>query len=62
MPGDAGFELVRVLAITPARLDPATRAAIQKLLFEDWLEERRQSARIEWFWGNAARTRPAVRS
>jgi putative peptide maturation system protein len=53
---DEGHAVVRVLSVTPARLDEPTRAAIKKILFEEWLEERRRAARIEWYWGNAART------
>jgi putative peptide maturation system protein len=53
---EEGFAVVRVLSITPARLDEATHAAIQKVLFEEWLAERRAAARIEWNWGNAACT------
>ena len=48
---DNGYVIVRVLSQTPARLDSATRAAIKELVFEDWLEERRRAARIEWYWG-----------
>jgi putative peptide maturation system protein len=50
------YTIVRVLANAPACLDEPTRAAIKKLLFDQWLEERRSQARIEWNWGNAART------
>jgi len=39
----------------PASLDAATRRTIAKLLFEEWLEERRQAAHIEWNWGSAHR-------
>jgi putative peptide maturation system protein len=50
-----GYAIARVLSLTPARLDEATRAAIKEILFDEWLAERRQSARIEWFWGNSER-------
>jgi putative peptide maturation system protein len=56
---EEGYAIFRVLSLTPARLDEATRATIKKTLFEEWLEERRRAARIEWYWGNAARTTPA---
>jgi putative peptide maturation system protein len=56
VPAGEGYALVRVLSFTPARLDQPTRLAIKKILFEEWLEERRKTARIEWYWGNAART------
>lgn len=48
-----GYALVRVLSHAPARLDAPTRAAIQDLLFDEWLEERRRAASIEWYWGPA---------
>ena len=51
-----GYSLIRVLSRTPARLDEATRRTIQKLLFEEWLEQRRQCAKVEWFWGNVTET------
>jgi putative peptide maturation system protein len=50
------YAVVRVLSSAPGRLDERTRRAIQKLLFEEWLEERRQAATIEWNWGNASGT------
>jgi putative peptide maturation system protein len=53
---EAGFALVRVLAIAPARLDGRTCAVIKDLLFSDWLAERRHAARIEWCWGNVSKT------
>ena len=53
--GDS-YALVHVLSFAPARLDEPTRRAIQKTLFAEWLEERRQTATIEWFWGNANQT------
>jgi putative peptide maturation system protein len=56
---EEGHAVVRVLSFTPARLDEPTCTAIRKILFEEWLEERRQAARIEWYWGNATRTRRA---
>jgi putative peptide maturation system protein len=48
-----GYVIVRVLSRTPARLDGPTRAAVQDALFELWLEERRATAAIEWYWGPA---------
>jgi len=53
---EEGYAIVRVLSVTPARLDEPTRSAIKKILFEQWLAERREAATIEWYWGNAART------
>jgi putative peptide maturation system protein len=56
VPTEEGWAVVRVLSFTPARLDQPTRLVIKKTLFEEWLDERRQAARIEWFWGNTAQT------
>jgi putative peptide maturation system protein len=49
-----GYELVRVLQIVPALLDESTREAVKDRLFEQWLEEQRQQATVEWFWGNTS--------
>jgi putative peptide maturation system protein len=51
-----GYALVRLLSVDKAKLDDHTQNAIKKILFEDWLEERRGTASIEWFWGNAQKT------
>jgi putative peptide maturation system protein len=53
---DDGYVVARVLGIAPAALDDATRGAIQRRLFAEWLETRRAAATIEWHWGNAAQT------
>jgi putative peptide maturation system protein len=50
----AGYSVVRVLSIAPARLDEPTRAEITTLLFEEWLAQRREAAAIEWYWGTQA--------
>jgi hypothetical protein len=49
-----------VLEQTPACLDGSTRLIVERRLFEAWLEEKRQAAQIEWFWGNAAQTTPTA--
>ena len=54
-----GYAIVRVLAFEPARLDERTHRAIAESLFEAWLAERRQTAIIEWYWGNASQTSQA---
>ena len=41
----------RVLARRPAELDRTTRERIEQKLFDEWLAQRRRSARIEWNWG-----------
>jgi putative peptide maturation system protein len=51
-----GYAVVQVLAIEPACLDGPTREAIREILFEEWLEQRRRAATIEWYWGDAGRT------
>jgi putative peptide maturation system protein len=50
------YAIVRVLSTTRARLDKGTRETIENILFDEWLEERRQKATIEWFWGTASKT------
>lgn len=56
-----GFEIVQVLRFLPAELDAGARGQIRDILFEEWLEEKRRSARVEWFWGAAeAAELPAV--
>jgi putative peptide maturation system protein len=50
------FEFVRVIAISPAQLDSHTRNMIRDFLLEEWLADRRRSAKIEWYWGNANKT------
>jgi putative peptide maturation system protein len=57
---EGGFTIVRILDLTPARLDAPTRRAIERRLFDAWLEARRRDAQIEWFWGHAAQTTPAA--
>jgi putative peptide maturation system protein len=54
VPGKRGAALVQVVAVQPACLDKRTRQAVEQVLFEDWLAERRKAARIEWYWGNAS--------
>jgi putative peptide maturation system protein len=51
-----GYAVIEVLAMMPACLDGPTRTAIEHVLFREWLDERRRTATIEWYWGNAART------
>jgi putative peptide maturation system protein len=53
-----GYVINYVLSLSPAVLDNATAESIRNLLFEQWLEERRKAAVIEWLWGNSAKTSP----
>ncbi|HYR42858.1 MAG TPA: TIGR04500 family putative peptide maturation system protein [Terriglobia bacterium] len=61
-----GYVIIRVLSIDRADLDEPTRNMIKNILFEEWLEQRRSAAAIDWLWGNisktarTARTDPAV--
>ena len=48
--------VVRVLSREPSSLDDDTRAFIEAHLFDEWLSQRRATARIEWYWGNVNRT------
>jgi len=57
---EQGYAIVRVLSFAPARLEEQTVTAIKKILFEEWLAQQRQAARIEWYWGNAGRTSQAT--
>lgn len=49
------FVVTRVLAVTPAKLDDATRTLVEEILFAEWLAERRRAARVTWFWGTSDR-------
>jgi putative peptide maturation system protein len=55
-PVDGGHAVLKVLAKVPARLDARTVSVIKDILFEEWLADRRSTARIEWNWGNASKT------
>ncbi|GAA3605954.1 hypothetical protein GCM10022419_108480 [Nonomuraea rosea] len=55
-PVEHGHLLVKVLAVEPAVLDETVRDLAERRIFSDWIEERRNSAKIEWFWGVAERT------
>ncbi|MFC4114979.1 TIGR04500 family putative peptide maturation system protein [Nonomuraea zeae] len=51
-----GHLLVKVLAVEPAVLDETVRDLVERRIFRDWIERRRSTAKIEWFWGLAERT------
>ena len=53
---EEGYALIQVLSLVPASLNERTCSAIKMLLFDQWLAERRQAARIEWYWGNVGQT------
>jgi putative peptide maturation system protein len=56
------YGIIRVLSVVPPTLDEPTRNSIKKILFEEWLEERRSTATVEWFWGNISGTAQVARS
>jgi putative peptide maturation system protein len=56
VPTETGYAIALVLSHHPARLNEATCSTIKKILFEEWLAERRQEARIEWYWGTVQQT------
>ncbi|WP_214416503.1 TIGR04500 family putative peptide maturation system protein [Sphaerisporangium fuscum] len=51
-----GEVLYKVLAVVPAVLDEAVRLEAERRIFAEWIERRRSTAKIEWFWGTADRT------
>ncbi|MFI6922188.1 TIGR04500 family putative peptide maturation system protein [Nonomuraea spiralis] len=55
-PVEGGHLLVKVLAVEPAVLDETVRDLVERRIFGEWIEERRNTAKIEWFWGVAERT------
>jgi putative peptide maturation system protein len=49
-----GFRVYRMLGISGAADPDDARARAERVLFDEWLAERRRSARVEWQWGKAA--------
>jgi putative peptide maturation system protein len=45
--------LVQVLSVEAAEAGEGMRRAALLRLFDDWLAQRRQTARVEWYWGRA---------
>ncbi|HEY5755193.1 MAG TPA: hypothetical protein VIU34_05190, partial [Steroidobacter sp.] len=43
--------VINVVAVEPADRNPHLRSAVVTRLFDEWLRDERQKARIEWFWG-----------
>lgn len=60
-PIEAGDErlVINVVSIEPAAGNPHLRSAVVTRLFDEWLREQRQRARIEWFWGPNRATQAA---
>jgi len=52
-----GFAVIQVLAREVGSLNDGTREAIKRVLFEEWLTERRRVAKVEWYWGTDALSR-----
>jgi hypothetical protein len=47
---EAGCVVAEVLSIERPELDDALRGRIEQLLFDQWLDGRREAAQIEWYW------------
>lgn len=45
------YLLIKQLAICSAELDDVMQEKISNVLFNDWLDEQRRMAHVEWFWG-----------
>ncbi|HEU4600416.1 MAG TPA: hypothetical protein VFS24_00540, partial [Steroidobacteraceae bacterium] len=54
---DHQFWVLQVLAIQRVEHSPATLERVKAALFRDWLAEQRSAAKVEWFWGDAQRTK-----
>ena len=52
IPSGGGYVLAKIIARRPASLDAMTRRWIEDTLFDQWLAERRDTADIEWYWGD----------
>lgn len=53
---DGMFRVACVIAREAAVLDAATREHVEQRLFDEWLDERRGRAEIEWYWGRSEAT------
>ena len=49
-----GLRVYRVLGISGAGAGDDARARAERVLFDEWLAERRRTARVEWQWGREA--------
>jgi putative peptide maturation system protein len=54
------YTIVQIIDVKPACLDELTREAIQQILFDRWLNEKRNAAKIEWYWGSVLQTTPST--
>ncbi|GAA3133324.1 TIGR04500 family putative peptide maturation system protein [Streptosporangium carneum] len=55
-PTERGDLMIKVLAVEPAVLDDTVRDLAERRIFAEWVERRRSTAKVEWFWGTAERT------
>ena len=53
---DGMVRVACVIAREAAVLDAAPREHVQQRLFDEWLDERRKRAEIEWHWGRSEAT------
>lgn len=53
---DGMFRVACVIAREAAVLDAATHEHVEQRLFDEWLDERRKRAEIEWYWGRSEAT------
>ncbi|MEV7007239.1 TIGR04500 family putative peptide maturation system protein [Streptosporangium sp. NPDC051022] len=53
---ERGHLMVKVLTVEPAVFDGTVRDLIERRIFAEWVERRRNTAKIEWFWGTAEQT------
>jgi putative peptide maturation system protein len=51
LPGEQTSDLVQIVSLRPAVFDQPTRAAVEEVLFGEWLQRECNTARIEWNWG-----------
>jgi putative peptide maturation system protein len=54
------YTIFQIIDVKPACLDELTREAIQQILFDRWLNEKRNAAKIEWYWGSVLQTTPST--
>ena len=55
LPAKGGFAVVKVVGIARTGDDMATRRAVERKLFDDWMEAQRAQADIDWNWGSPDR-------
>jgi putative peptide maturation system protein len=48
---EKGLALINVISHQSARLTSKVDKIIQDIIFKEWLEEKRKTASVEWYWG-----------